>query len=121
MELHFKHNKNKMTEQTHLRTKNLNTSQLVLEFIRIIIVQKKVCIKTLLKRLPNILHIEIYLIDSIVTLILSTNEVLGNSRMNFFNNTLDARGLEELFFQLCCCVSFWFWQEIGFGFTYLRA
>ncbi len=34
-------------------------------------------------------------------------------------NTLAARGLEELFFQLCCCVSFWFWQEIGFGFTYL--
>jgi hypothetical protein len=28
--------------------------------------------------------------------------------------------LEELFFQLCCCVSFWFWREIGFGFTYLR-
>jgi hypothetical protein len=27
-------------------------------------------------------------------------------------NTLAARGLEELFFQLCCCVSFWFWQEI---------
>ncbi len=24
------------------------------------------------------------------------------------------------FFQLCCCVSFWFWWEIGFGFTYLR-
>ncbi len=21
-------------------------------------------------------------------------------------------------FQLCCCVSFWFWREIGFGFTY---
>ncbi len=34
-------------------------------------------------------------------------------------NTLAARGLEELFFQLCCCVSFWFWQEVGFGFTYL--
>ncbi len=34
-------------------------------------------------------------------------------------NTLAARGLEELFFQLCCCVSFWFWREIGFGFTYL--
>ncbi len=30
-------------------------------------------------------------------------------------NTLTARGLEELFFQLCCLVSFWFWQEIGFG------
>ncbi len=24
-------------------------------------------------------------------------------------------GLDELFFQLCCRVSFWFWQEIGFG------
>jgi hypothetical protein len=35
-------------------------------------------------------------------------------------NTLAARGLEELFFQLCCCVSFLFWWEIGFGFTYLR-
>ncbi len=22
------------------------------------------------------------------------------------------------FFQLCCCVSFWFWREIGFGCTY---
>jgi hypothetical protein len=32
--------------------------------------------------------------------------------------TLAARGLEELFFQLCCCVSFWFWWEIGFGFIY---
>ncbi len=27
-------------------------------------------------------------------------------------------GLEELFLQLCCCVSFLFWQGIGFGFTY---
>ena len=23
------------------------------------------------------------------------------------------------FFQMWFCVSFWFWQEIGFGFTYL--
>ncbi len=30
------------------------------------------------------------------------------------SNTLAARVLEELFFQLCCCVSFWFWREIGF-------
>jgi hypothetical protein len=30
-------------------------------------------------------------------------------------NTLAAHGLEEPFFQLCCCVSFWFWQEVGFG------
>ena len=29
-------------------------------------------------------------------------------------NTLAARGLEELFFQLWYCVSFWFWREIGF-------
>ncbi len=30
------------------------------------------------------------------------------------------RGLEEPFFQLCCCVSvFWFWREIGFGVTYV--
>ncbi len=43
-------------------------------------------------------------------------------------NTLASRGLEEPahalrglegpFFQLCCCVSFWAWQEIGFGCTY---
>jgi hypothetical protein len=33
-------------------------------------------------------------------------------------NTLTARGLEELFFKLCCCVSFWFWREIGFSFIY---
>jgi hypothetical protein len=29
-----------------------------------------------------------------------------------------SRGLEEPFFQLCCCVSFWFWREISFGCTY---
>jgi hypothetical protein len=31
------------------------------------------------------------------------------------SNTLAARGLEELFIQLCCLASFWFWLEIGFG------
>ena len=32
-------------------------------------------------------------------------------------NTLTLRGLEEPFFPvvLLCCVSFWFWREIGFG------
>ena len=30
-------------------------------------------------------------------------------------NTLAAHGLEELFFQLWFCVSFWFWREKGFG------
>ena len=29
-----------------------------------------------------------------------------------------SHGLEEPFFQLSCCVSFWFWREIGFGCTY---
>ncbi len=29
-----------------------------------------------------------------------------------------SRGLEEPFLQLCCCVSFLFWREIGFGCTY---
>jgi hypothetical protein len=33
-------------------------------------------------------------------------------------STLASRGLVEPFFQLCCCVSFLFWWEIGFGFTY---
>ncbi len=36
-------------------------------------------------------------------------------------NTLAVHGLEELFFQLCCCVSvFWFWWEISFGVTYVH-
>jgi hypothetical protein len=30
-------------------------------------------------------------------------------------NTLATCGLEEPFFQLCCCVSVLFWREIGFG------
>jgi hypothetical protein len=29
-----------------------------------------------------------------------------------------SRGLEEPFFQLCCCVNFCFWPEIGFGCTH---
>jgi hypothetical protein len=35
-------------------------------------------------------------------------------------NTLALRGLEELFLSLCCCDSFLFWWEIGFGVTYSR-
>jgi hypothetical protein len=42
-----------------------------------------------------------------------------NSTNRFLQVTLAAHGLEELFFQLWFCVSFWFWWEIGFGFTYL--
>ncbi len=34
-------------------------------------------------------------------------------------NTLAARGLEEHFFQLCCCVSFLVVAEIVLGVTYL--
>jgi hypothetical protein len=33
--------------------------------------------------------------------------------------TLAARGLEELFSSCDFFVSFWFWRETGFGFTYL--
>ncbi len=40
------------------------------------------------------------------------------SSFSLVKNTLAVHGLEELFFQLCCCVNFWFWWEIGFGFTY---
>ena len=38
--------------------------------------------------------------------------------LNSLRYTLALRGLEEPFFQLCCCVSFWFRREIGFGCTY---
>jgi hypothetical protein len=45
----------------------------------------------------------------------------GSMYLGISSDTLAVRGLEELFFQLCCCVSFWFWREIiGFSFTYLR-
>ncbi len=36
-------------------------------------------------------------------------------RRNKYTRCASAGGA---FFQLCCCVSFWFWQEIGFGFIY---
>ncbi len=45
---------------------------------------------------------------------------MGGDGLECLGKTFALRGLEELFFQLCCCVSFWFWQEIGFGFTYIR-
>ena len=35
-------------------------------------------------------------------------------------NTLAARGLEELFFSCAIVSVFGFWQERGFGVTYLR-
>ena len=54
------------------------------------------------------------------TLFYSTLLTLTDGMTDRGTNTLASRGLEELFFQLCCCVSFWFWREIGFGFTYLR-
>jgi hypothetical protein len=55
-----------------------------------------------------------------VTPFYSTLLALTHRQNHRETNTLAARGLEELFFQLCCCVSFLFWREIGFGFTYLR-
>ncbi len=47
-----------------------------------------------------------------------TDRITENRQNYRGTNTLALRGLEELFFQLCCCVSFWFWREIGFGFIY---
>ncbi len=40
----------------------------------------------------------------------STKEQVGDKLY-----TLASHGLEELFLQLCCCVSFLFRREIGFG------
>ncbi len=45
----------------------------------------------------------------------STTGMVGKYHLKLF-----PPGREELFFQLYCCVSFLFWREIGFGFTYLR-
>ena len=41
-----------------------------------------------------------------------------DGRTDRLTNTLALRRLVEPFFQLCCCVSFLFWREIGCGFTY---
>ncbi len=66
---------------------------------------------TLKEKLP------IFLIN---TLLLHIPLLALTDRQNYREtNTLAVRGLEELFLQLCCCVSFWFWWGIGFGFTYL--
>ena len=54
-----------------------------------------------------------------LTLFYSTLLTLTDRQNYGGTNTLALRGLEELFLQLCCCVSFWFWREIGFGVTYL--
>ncbi len=43
---------------------------------------------------------------------------LTDRRTDGETNTLASRGLVEPFFQLCCCVSFLFWREIGFTCTY---
>ncbi len=65
---------------------------------------------TLLEKLP------IFLINTLLLYIpllaLTDGQNYGGT------NTLTSRGLEELFFQLCCCVSFWFWRETVFGVTY---
>ncbi len=63
------------------------------------------------------------------TLFYSTLLTLTDGKTDRGTNTLalcglekpahTSRGLEEPFFQLCCCVSFWFWREIGFGFYIL--
>jgi hypothetical protein len=64
----------------------------------------------------------------LLILFYSTLLTLTDRKMDGGTNTLAlrgleepahaSRGLEESFFQLCCCVSIWFWREIGFGCTY---
>ncbi len=64
----------------------------------------------------------------LLTLFYSTLLAFTDGRTDRGTNTLAlrgleepahaSRGLEELFLRLCCCVSFLFWREIGFGFTY---
>ncbi len=53
-----------------------------------------------------------------VTLFYSTLLALTDRITDRETNTLATPGLEEPFFQLCCCVSFLFLREIDFGFTY---
>jgi hypothetical protein len=55
----------------------------------------------------------------------SSNTLSPNRQMDGITdremNTLAAHGLEELFFPVVLfCPFFGFWQEIGFGVTYLR-
>ncbi len=52
-----------------------------------------------------------------VTLFYSTLLALTH-RWNHRRRHLLRMGWRNPFFRLCCCVSFLFWREIGFGFTY---
>jgi hypothetical protein len=66
-------------------------------------------------------HAERKITDLLInTLLLYIPLLALTDRWNYgeTNNTLAVLGLAEHFFQLCCCVSFWFWQEIDFGFIY---
>jgi hypothetical protein len=54
---------------------------------------------------------------SLAVILLDLSHRLYNTR--FVEPAHALRGLEEPFFQLCCCVSFCFWREIGFGFYIL--
>ncbi len=68
--------------------------------------------RTLKKKLP------IFLIN---TLLLHIHLLALTHRQNdrWRNKYTGCTWAGGLFFQLCCCVSFWFWREIGFGATYL--
>ncbi len=64
----------------------------------------------------------------LLTLFYSTLLALTDGQTDRKSHTLASRGqeepahaslgLEEPFFQLCCCISFWFLWEIGFDCTY---
>ncbi len=64
------------------------------------------------KKLPFVLIITLLLHIPLLALTDGQND----GQRNEYTRCAWAGGT---FFQLCCCVSFWFWREIGFGFTYL--
>ncbi len=65
----------------------------------------------------NVFHIpDIFLVNTL--LLYSLSPYSQTERQTETQIHLLRVGWRNLFFQLCCCVSYLFWREIGFGFTY---
>ena len=71
-------------------------------------------LRTLKKKLPIFLINTLLLHIPLLALTHRRTDGRTDGLTDRETNTLASRGQV----QLCCCVSFWFWQEIGFGFTY---
>ncbi len=68
------------------------------------------------KQLANILDRGcLFLRNTLYSTLLALTHRQNHRRRNKYTRFLWAGGN---FFQLCCCFSFLFWWEIGFGFTY---